>query len=75
MHAAMADGRIPQSFATTLEKWRHRNLDEFGTPHTSGDDCHETAEAQVEYLRQAGFATVEVTWSKDLWAVFAANKA
>jgi tRNA (cmo5U34)-methyltransferase len=75
MHAALADGRIPPSFAATLEKWRRRNLDEFGTPHTSGDDCHETAEVQVEYLRQAGFAKVEVTWREELWAVFVASKA
>jgi tRNA (cmo5U34)-methyltransferase len=75
MHAAVADGRIPESFNPTLEKWRRRNLDEFGTLRTSGDDCLETAEVQVEYLRQTGFATVEVPWSDELWAAFVATKA
>ncbi|MBA3484764.1 MAG: class I SAM-dependent methyltransferase [Pirellulales bacterium] len=75
MHAAVADGRIPESFGATLERWRLRNLEEFGTPRASGDDCLETAEVQVEYLRQAGFATVEVPWSEELWADFVATKA
>ena len=75
MHAAIADGRIPESFDATLQRWRLRNLVEFGTPRTSGDDCLETAEVQVEYLRQAGFSAVDVTWRDRLWAVFVAIKA
>jgi SAM-dependent methyltransferase len=69
MTAAMADGRIPASFQPTLDHWHQRNIREFGMPHKSGDDCHETAEAQVEYLRACGFQDVHVAWQREMWGI------
>jgi tRNA (cmo5U34)-methyltransferase len=74
MFSALAAGSIPASFCQTIEQWHERNIGEFGQPKTSGDDCHETIATQVRYLREAGFDPVEVVWSRDLWAVVAAQK-
>ncbi|MEM8864277.1 MAG: class I SAM-dependent methyltransferase [Planctomycetota bacterium] len=74
MDAALADGRIPASFDAMLAKWRSRNLDRFGGPRQSGDDCHETIATQTAYLQDAGFKPVRTTWRRDLWAVLVAEK-
>ena len=75
MESAHANGAIPESFGSVIEAWKKRNIAEFGSPRKSGDDCLETSETQVAYLRAAGFNPVGVTWSRDLWAVFVARKA
>ena len=41
-----------------FDAWHDRNVRRFGEPKTSGDDCHETAAVQEEYLRAAGFRDV-----------------
>jgi hypothetical protein len=46
----------------------------FDEPKKSGDDCHETVDAQLEHLRTAGFESVEILWSEDLWCVFGGRK-
>jgi len=69
MHAALAAERIPASFRTTLEHWYQRNIREFGLPHKSGDDCHETAAVQADYLRAAGFQNVRVPWTREMWGI------
>jgi ubiquinone/menaquinone biosynthesis C-methylase UbiE len=61
--------RIPESFRPMSEAWHERNITRFGEPKHSGDDCHETAAAQVEYLRAAGFREVHVAWSEKLWGI------
>jgi tRNA (cmo5U34)-methyltransferase len=73
MSAAIADGRIPDGFRATLDFWHDRNIRRFDEPKQSGDDCHETAATQIEYLRDAGFADVKPTWSEKLWGVLAAR--
>lgn len=73
MEEAHAAGDIPESFGPIIEKWRRRNLDEFGGPRSSGDDCHETVAGQAALLRQAGFASVETPWCEKLWAVTVAS--
>lgn len=75
MEAAVASGAIPATFGEIVAKWTRRNLDEFGAPFTSGNDCLETIETQVAYLRTAGFKTVSVPWQAELWATFVAVKA
>jgi SAM-dependent methyltransferase len=75
MRRAIDDGRIPASFGQTLDHWYDRNIRRFGTPKTSGDDCHETIATQVEYLRNTGFAHVETMWAEKLWAIVVALKA
>jgi cyclopropane fatty-acyl-phospholipid synthase-like methyltransferase len=73
MHAAIAEGRIPDSFRTTLEHWQDRNITRFSEPKKSGDDCLETIDAQRGYLRGAGFCNVDNMWAKKLWGVIVAQ--
>lgn len=68
-------GQIPVSFRPNIEAWHDRNVRRFGEPKKSGADCHETVAAQIDYLRTAGFADVNVTWAEKLWAVVVARKA
>lgn len=65
----MAAGRIPSSFGPVFEAWYDRNIRRFGEPKQSGDDCQETAAAQGEYLRSAGFNDVHLAWQAMLWGV------
>ena len=75
MFSAIDAGRIPLSFRSTLDHWRDRNIDRFGEPKRSGDDCLETVVTQLDQLREAGFAQIETCWAKELWAVVLARKA
>ncbi|HEX5104685.1 MAG TPA: class I SAM-dependent methyltransferase [Pirellulaceae bacterium] len=75
MRAAMAGGTVPESFHPALEKWIDRNVVRFGEPKVSGDDCHETINAQLGYFRAAGFAFADCPWQQALWAVLRGQKA
>ena len=75
MGAAIADGRISDSFQATLDQWDDRNINHFGEPKKSGDDCAETIEAQLPYLSDAGFEKAEAAWSTKLWAAMVGRKA
>lgn len=74
MDGALSEGRIPASFREMIATWRQRNLENFGQPRRSGEDCHESITTQVGYLRAVGFSNVEATWQKQLWGVIAAGK-
>jgi hypothetical protein len=74
MESSVASGTIPATFSEIVAKWTRRNLDEFGAPFQSGNDCLETVETQVGYLRAAGFDPVSVPWQRELWATFVAVK-
>lgn len=69
MRTNMANGRIPHIFHPAAQGWIDRNVARFGEPKKSGDDCHETAEAQLNYFRDAGFQTADVQWSQSLWSI------
>jgi SAM-dependent methyltransferase len=69
MHRVMDAGLAPAIIHPALLGWEARNVGGFGTPRHSGDDCHEPVAAQLGYLRAGGFATVEVLWQKEMWAV------
>jgi hypothetical protein len=69
MREGMANHRIPEIFHPAAQGWIDRNVTRFGDPKQSGDDCHETAEAQLGYFRETGFRTADVTWSQELWSV------
>ena len=71
---AMAAGRIPESFRPMSEAWHDRNVRRFGEPKHSGDDCHETADVQCDYLRNVGFREVRVAWCEKLWGILVAHK-
>jgi tRNA (cmo5U34)-methyltransferase len=75
MESSVESGAIPATFGEIVAKWTRRNLDEFGAPFQSGNDCLETVESQVSYLRAVGFNPVSVPWQRDLWATFVAVKA
>jgi tRNA (cmo5U34)-methyltransferase len=69
MRRGMTDGSIGEIFHPALEKWIERNVTRFGEPKRSGDDCHETIEAQLGYFRAAGFAAADCPWQRGMWAV------
>jgi SAM-dependent methyltransferase len=69
MRRNMSSGQIPPVFHDALHGWIDRNVNRFGQPKQSGDDCHESIAAQLCYFRSAGFATADCPWQRDLWAV------
>lgn len=69
MRAMIAAGRVTPAMSVALERWKERNIDRFMEPRVSGDDCHETAEAQIATFREVGFGEADVVWSCELWAV------
>ena len=75
MRRGMAEGSIGNIFHPALHKWIERNVTRFGEPKRSGDDCHESIEAQLGYFRQAGFAVADAPRQKGLWAVMRGVKA
>ena len=72
MHNVMREGLVPEPMCDALFQWEQRNVGGFSEPRFSGDDCHETAEVQCGYLAASGFASVDVPWQKDMWAVLRA---
>ena len=74
IHSNLKEGLIPKAFTEMIAKWKRRNIDEFGSPKQSGDDCHETIDTQVGYLREAGFARISIEWRKEMWAILVAER-
>ena len=74
MHKAMKSDLVPAVMHEALLQWESRNVYQFGKPRVSGDDCHETIEAQLGYLTNCGFSTVDCPWQKDMWAILHAVK-
>jgi SAM-dependent methyltransferase len=66
---AMAAGLIPESIHPALRGWEERNVVRFSEPRKSGDDCHETIEAQLGYLTDAGFRQADCPWQREMWAI------
>jgi tRNA (cmo5U34)-methyltransferase len=57
-----------------LDYWRDKNIARFGQSKQSGDDCHETVEAQLDYFRKAGFSSADCPWQKQMWALLRGRK-
>jgi tRNA (cmo5U34)-methyltransferase len=74
MRQIAAAGLVNDAMRPMLEKWEERNVTRFDQPRSSGDDCHETVEAQLGYFRTCGFLGVEVPWREQMWAVLKAVK-
>ncbi len=70
----LKSGQIAPGFKAIIDKWRHRNIDQFGAIRKSGEDCHETVATQLDYLGIAGFSRAEATWQNSLWALMTAQK-
>jgi tRNA (cmo5U34)-methyltransferase len=71
----IAAGRLSDAMAENWRRWEERNIVQFDAPRKSGDDCHETIEAQLEYFREAGFARVDAPWVRAMWAVLRGVKS
>jgi tRNA (cmo5U34)-methyltransferase len=74
MQRLMRERQVPESTDTILHQWLARNIDRFGEPRKSGDDCLETVEAQLGYYRQAGFSAADCPWQQELWGILRGNK-
>jgi hypothetical protein len=75
MRRGMEVRSIGEVFHPALLKWIERNVTRFGEPKRSGDDCHESVEAQLGYLQQAWFPIADCPWQKGMWALLRAVKA
>lgn len=60
---------VTPAMADALRGWQERNVGRFGELRASGDDCHETGEAQLGYFQGAGFSETAVIWRRELWSV------
>jgi tRNA (cmo5U34)-methyltransferase len=74
MRRGIEDGSVDPRVHGALRSWIERNVTRFGDPKRSGDDCHETLDMQLEYLRAAGFSDVKCVWQQALWAVLYSRK-
>jgi tRNA (cmo5U34)-methyltransferase len=69
MHRVIDSGQIPPAMSQALLGWEERNVQQFGGPRRSGDDCHETMATQLNYFHRAGFSTADAPWQQEMWAV------
>jgi SAM-dependent methyltransferase len=72
MRRLIQERKVPESMDEVLQGWIDRNVARFDQPRKSGDDCHETIAAQLDYFRQCGFASADAPWQRDLWAILRA---
>lgn len=75
MQRLIDEARVRPPMADALRGWIERNVKQFGGPRSSGDDCHETAAAQLGHLQRAGFHQVQTGWSRELWTVLEGAKS
>ena len=75
MRRLSESGQVTPGMAEALRKWETRNVTHWQAPRASGDDCHETIDAQLGYFSAAGFARVDCPWKKEMWAVLRGKKA
>ena len=75
MREICESGELSAQMRRTLGDWKRRNVDNFGEEKLSGDDCHETIEAQLGYLRDSGFVEVSLPWQQEMWAILRAEKS
>ncbi len=74
MQKIMDNGAVPPSMHKILHAWRERNIDLYDQPKQSGDDCHQTAEQQLSYFKDAGLTAVESVWQREMWAIMKGGK-
>lgn len=56
-------------------RWRQRNIDHISEPKTKGDDLHEDYVSQLAWLREAGFAHVDLIIKYHLWCAIGGRKS
>jgi hypothetical protein len=64
-----AEARVGEAMGQMLVRWEERNVRLFDKPRASGDDFHETVQAQLAYFADCGFRSVSAPWQKEMWAV------
>ena len=74
MHRVMNAGLVPEYLHDALLGWIARNVDSPSGPRSSGDDIHESVDAQLGYFLDAGLSEAQVVWQRELWAVLYAVK-
>ena len=57
-----------------FDKWKERNIDNFGQPKVKGDDLHERFTLQMQWLKAAGFVNVDVFVKYHLWCAVGGQK-
>ena len=67
MHHEMDRGTIPEPLHAALLGWEARNVRQFATPRVSGDDCHETADVQLQYFQLAGLRDAQVLFGREIF--------
>ncbi len=80
-HVETAKDTIPSELIDQYDEWiRHfngwkkRNVDNMDMPKVKGDDIHESFEAQLEYLKRAGFRNIDLFVKFHLWCVIGGKK-
>ena len=74
MHRVIEANLVPAPMRDALLAWEQRNVQQFDQPRVSGDDCHETINAQLGYLLTGGFAQADVPWQQAMWALLRGTK-
>lgn len=62
-------------FCEKFDGWKRRNLSGDQRAKVAGDDIHEDFLEQMRWLRQAGFAEVDLFLKFQLWSAFGGRKA
>jgi len=65
---------IYHQWANHFDKWKQRNIDNFGQPKVKGDDLHECFTLQMQWLKAVGFANVDVFVKYHLWCAVGGQK-
>ena len=61
-------------FVDHFDRWKQRNIDSFDQPKVKGDDLHELFTRQMQWLKAAGFAKVDVFIKYHLWCAVGGQK-
>jgi len=57
-----------------FDRWKERNIDNFNQTKVKGDDLHERFTLQMQWLKAAGFANVDVFVKYHLWCAVGGQK-
>lgn len=55
-------------------KWKQRNIDEVHLPKKKGDDIHESFIEQMKWLKEIGYANVDLFMKFHLWSMIGGQK-
>ncbi|MDY6959009.1 MAG: class I SAM-dependent methyltransferase, partial [Halobacteriota archaeon] len=80
-HVEGARGGVPgdmnhhyQRWNDHFQNWKRRNVDEIDQPKKKGDDIHDSFLKQIGWLKEIGFANVDLYIKYHLWSVIGGQK-